>query len=226
MEGQEEADWTCGGNSREKIEGWLLYTLNSIYFGWFHMDIHFNDPPLFLLVILCSDPFTNSSQLHVLMFVFCLKLSTLCCPCNHRLGGHLLGLQPGRKLTLPQKPSAVNTSSVKGGGLGIYWELPYTGIMFFPEAIGCQRKSPVPDEGYLHGVVGWSVLVIPQNNAGYCHFLLVAHLNLTLWPYCWKYHVLWSQDVEKSSWYCSWSFFLLVSFHQLSYLPINSVSYN
>lgn len=54
-----------------------------------------------------------------------------------------------------------------------------------------------------------------------------------LLTWTWRYdptaentHVLWSQDVEKSSWYYSGSFFLLVGFHQLSYPPINSVSYS
>lgn len=43
--------------------------------------------------------------------------------------------------------------------------------------------------------------------------LLVAHWNLIITPYFWRYHISWSQDKEKSTWYLVEIFFLLASFH-------------
>lgn len=139
--------WTCILMIHHSFP-WLLYA-----------RIHSPAPPNFMLLCL---------------FVVCLKQSTkstLCCPCNHRLGGHLLGLQPHRKLTLPQKSLAANASSVKGGGLGMYWELPYTGDNVLPSSHRMPEKKPRA----RWGIPPWSCwLKCPGDTPEQCRLLPFA----------------------------------------------------
>lgn len=78
-----------------------------------------------------------------LLFVWNNPLSPLCAA-HVIIGGEAICLDYSltENWLFPQKPSAVSTSSIKGGGLRIYWELPYTGDNVLPRSHRMPKKKP------------------------------------------------------------------------------------